>query len=48
VSDTFSRPVLNDGWMEPLPPVAGFGMAIDPEWLRTQGAADPDMLIGDL
>jgi len=48
VSDTFSRPVLNDGWMEPLPPDPGFGMAIDPDWLRAQGAADPDRLIGDL
>ena len=48
VSDTFTRPVLDDGWMEPLPADPGFGMTIDPSWLRLNGADDPDGLIGDL
>jgi L-alanine-DL-glutamate epimerase-like enolase superfamily enzyme len=48
VSDTFSRPVLADGWMEPLPADPGFGMTIDPDWLRAQNPDDPDGLIGDL
>jgi L-alanine-DL-glutamate epimerase-like enolase superfamily enzyme len=48
VSDRFSRPMLDDGWMEPLPPDPGFGMRIDPEWLRAQDPDDPDGLIGDL
>jgi hypothetical protein len=48
VSDRFTRPVVSDGRMEPLPPEPGFGMAIDPEWLRAQGAHDPHGLIGDL
>ena len=48
VSDTFSRPVLTDGWMEPLPAEPGFGTTIDAEWLRAQDTDDPDGLIGDL
>lgn len=48
VSDTFSRPRLDDGWMEPLPGDPGFGMTIDAEWLRAQDPEDPDGLIGDL
>jgi len=48
VTDTFTRPVLDDGWMEPLPADPGFGMTIDPDWLRGYGADDPDGLIGDL
>ena len=48
VSDRFTRPVVREGWMEPLPPDNGFGMTIDPEWLRAEGAHDPDGLIGDL
>jgi hypothetical protein len=48
VSDTFSRPVLVDGLMQPLPADPGFGMRIDPEWLRSQNPDDPDDLIGDL
>ena len=30
VSDTFSRPVVVDGLMQPLPADPGFGMRIDP------------------
>ena len=48
VSDTFSRPVVVDGLMQPLPPEPGFGMRIDPEWLRAQNPDDPDDLIGAL
>jgi L-alanine-DL-glutamate epimerase-like enolase superfamily enzyme len=48
VTDTFTRPVLDDGWMEPLPADPGFGMTIDPDWLRAQDTDDPDGLIGDL
>ncbi|MFL5953293.1 MAG: enolase C-terminal domain-like protein [Gaiellaceae bacterium] len=48
VTDTFTRPVLNEGWMEPLPPDPGFGMTIDPAWLKTHDTDDPDALIGDL
>jgi L-alanine-DL-glutamate epimerase-like enolase superfamily enzyme len=48
VTDTFTRPVLDDGWMEPLPADPGFGMTIDPDWLRAQDTDDPDELIGDL
>lgn len=48
VSDTFSRPIVVDGLMQPLPPDPGFGMRIDPEWLRAQSPDDPDDLIGDL
>jgi hypothetical protein len=48
VSDTFTQPTLTDGWMEPLPPDPGFGMRIDPDWLRAQSHDDPDNLIGDL
>jgi len=48
VTDRFSRPVLDDGWMAPLPPDPGFGMVVDPEWLRAQRPVDPDDLIGDL
>jgi L-alanine-DL-glutamate epimerase-like enolase superfamily enzyme len=48
VSDTFSRPSVVDGWMEPLPADPGFGMTIDPDWLRAQRPDDPDNLIGDL
>lgn len=48
VSDTFSRPVVVDGLMQPLPADPGFGMQIDPEWLRSQNPDDPDDLIGDL
>ena len=36
------------GWMQPLPADPGFGMRIDPEWLRAQSPDDPDNLIGDL
>jgi L-alanine-DL-glutamate epimerase-like enolase superfamily enzyme len=48
VTDTFTRPTLDDGWMEPLPADPGFGMTIDPDWLGANGANDPDGLIGDL
>jgi L-alanine-DL-glutamate epimerase-like enolase superfamily enzyme len=48
VSDTFSRPVVIEGMMQPLPADPGFGMQIDPEWLRSQSPDDPDNLIGDL
>jgi L-alanine-DL-glutamate epimerase-like enolase superfamily enzyme len=49
VTDTFSRPVLaDDGRLEPLPAEPGFGMSIDPDWLRRMDAHDPDGLIGDL
>jgi L-alanine-DL-glutamate epimerase-like enolase superfamily enzyme len=48
VSDTFSRPVVVDGEMAPLPPDPGFGMRIDPEWLGSMHPDDPDDLIGDL
>jgi L-alanine-DL-glutamate epimerase-like enolase superfamily enzyme len=48
VSDTFSRPVVVDGLMQPLPADPGFGMQIDPAWLRSQSPDDPDDLIGDL
>jgi L-alanine-DL-glutamate epimerase-like enolase superfamily enzyme len=48
VSDTFSRPVVVDGLMQPLPQDPGFGMVIDPGWLRAQDPHDPDDLIGDL
>ena len=48
VSDRFTRPALADGSMEPLPADPGFGMHIDPDWLRAQHPDDPDNLIGDL
>jgi hypothetical protein len=48
VSDTFSRPTVIDGLMQPLPRDPGFGMRIDPDWLRWQLPDDPDDLIGDL
>jgi L-alanine-DL-glutamate epimerase-like enolase superfamily enzyme len=48
VSDTFSRPVVRDGEMAPLPQDPGFGMRIDPHWLRSMHPDDPDDLIGDL
>jgi L-alanine-DL-glutamate epimerase-like enolase superfamily enzyme len=48
VSDTFSRPVVRDGEMAPLPQDPGFGMRIDPDWLRSMHPDDPDDLIGDL
>jgi L-alanine-DL-glutamate epimerase-like enolase superfamily enzyme len=48
VSDTFSRPVVRDGEMSPLPQDPGFGMRIDPEWLRSMRPDDPHDLIGDL
>jgi L-alanine-DL-glutamate epimerase-like enolase superfamily enzyme len=48
VTDTFTRPIVNDGWMEPLPNDPGFGMVIDPEWLASQDPDDPDNLVGDL
>jgi L-alanine-DL-glutamate epimerase-like enolase superfamily enzyme len=48
VSDRFSRPVVADGEMAPLPQDPGFGMRIDPDWLRSMNPDDPDDLIGDL
>jgi L-alanine-DL-glutamate epimerase-like enolase superfamily enzyme len=48
VTDRFTRPVVTDGLMAPLPPDLGFGMAVDPGWLRAQKPDDPDNLIGDL
>jgi L-alanine-DL-glutamate epimerase-like enolase superfamily enzyme len=48
VSDTFSRPLIADGAMAPLPQDPGFGMRIDPGWLRSMNPDDPDDLIGDL
>jgi hypothetical protein len=48
VSDRFSRPSLEDGWMASLPPDPGFGMTFDPEWLKAQDADDPDSLIDAL
>jgi L-alanine-DL-glutamate epimerase-like enolase superfamily enzyme len=48
VSDTFSRPVVVDGEMAPLPQEPGFGMRIDPDWLRSMHPDDPHHLIGDL
>jgi L-alanine-DL-glutamate epimerase-like enolase superfamily enzyme len=48
VSDTFSRPVVADGEMAPLPQTPGFGMQIDPDWLRSMHPDDPHDLIGDL
>jgi hypothetical protein len=34
--------------MAPLPQEPGFGMHIDPDWLRSMNPDDPDDLIGDL
>lgn len=48
VSDTFSRPVVSDGEMAPLPPEPGCGMRIDPDWLRSTHPADPHDLMRDL
>lgn len=48
VSDTFSRPRVVDGEMAPLPQEPGFGMRIDPAWLRSMNPDDPDDLIGVL
>jgi L-alanine-DL-glutamate epimerase-like enolase superfamily enzyme len=48
VSDRFSRPVITDGRMQPLPQEPGFGMTIDPEWLAAQPVDDPHDLIGAL
>jgi L-alanine-DL-glutamate epimerase-like enolase superfamily enzyme len=48
VTDQFTRPVVTDGWMAPLPSAPGFGMVVDPDWLRSQRPDDPDGLIGDL
>jgi L-alanine-DL-glutamate epimerase-like enolase superfamily enzyme len=48
VTDRFTRPHVVDGWMAPLPPAPGFGMNIDPDWLRAQNPDDPHDLIGDL
>jgi L-alanine-DL-glutamate epimerase-like enolase superfamily enzyme len=48
VTDRFSRPVVADGWMEPLPADPGFGMNVEADWLRSQAPDDPDNLIGDL
>jgi L-alanine-DL-glutamate epimerase-like enolase superfamily enzyme len=48
VTDRFTRPHVVDGWMAPLPPAPGFGMNIDPDWLRAQSPDDPSDLIGDL
>lgn len=48
ISDSFSRPTVTDGWMDPLPADPGFGMVVGPEWLRAQTHDDPDGLIGDL
>jgi L-alanine-DL-glutamate epimerase-like enolase superfamily enzyme len=48
VTDRFTRPHVVDGWMAPLPSAPGFGMKIDPDWLRAQSPDDPNDLIGDL
>jgi len=48
VSDRFSRPVLRDGMMAPLPQEPGFGMNLDPRWLAAQDIDDPQDLIGAL
>jgi L-alanine-DL-glutamate epimerase-like enolase superfamily enzyme len=48
VTDRFTRPQVTDGRMAPLPSDPGFGMVVDPEWLRAQNPDDPANLIGDL